>query len=149
MRHKILILLIFSLCVACEPDGGLQQSEPVLTDESVGLPTVADLLGSYTVQTEESGECLVNPKTSPSIITGIGPGQLRLLNFFNYGTSTRNISVQYLDGEINFAIQKSGIDIDCNGRGIRNGLTVTLHFQCQVIEPANAAGSCAATFVSK
>lgn len=149
MRHKILILLIFSLFMACEPDGGLQQSPPVLQDESVGLPTVADLLGSYKVQTEEKDSCLVNPNTSPSVITGIGPGQLRLLNFFDYGTSTRNISVRYLDGEMHFAIQKSGIDIDCNGRGIRNGLTVTLHFQCQVAEPANAAGSCVATFVSR
>lgn len=149
MRHKILILLIFSLCMACEPDGQLPQSEPVLPAESVSLPTVADLLGSYTVQTEETESCLVNPKASPSVITGIGPGELRLLNFFDYGTSTRNISVKYLEGEIHFAIQKSGIDIDCNGRGIRNGLTVTLHFQCQVNEPANATGSCSATFVSK
>lgn len=148
MRHTLLIFFSF-LLVACEPGGsGTSVAVDPSKNPLVGVPTIAELLENYTLIPKE-GDCVVNPNLKQSIISGIGKGSVRLLNFFDYSNSTKNISADYQNGQLNFSIQSNGLNMSCTGSALLMEKLTTISFNCDVVEPKADAGNCQSTFVTK
>lgn len=136
----LFLLIVFFSCEGKVTDVGnpelnLPEEEQVTGDPS---PALEDLLGPYTEPAGEPGadsadifpRCRSRENAQKRIEMGAGSDKIILINFLDYGQSTRRIVADYAVGEISFEISENDLSLNCSGGATASAESIRITLDC-------------------